>query len=102
MVPYSAASKMMMSDTNKQILHTTEELLHELLSEVRKMKSDYRQLQSENERLKVELKNSIPSINGTSNGDDLFAMNSAEKMAFRQKVLGLIERIDKHLPGGAG
>jgi hypothetical protein len=87
-----------MSDTNKHGLHTTEELLHELLSEVRKMKSDYRQLHIENERLKHEL-NQITSTPAQS-GDDLFAMNSAEKMAFRQKVMGLIERIDKHLPGG--
>jgi len=99
MEPCFAVSHTKMSDTNKNGLLITEELLDELLIEVRRMKSDYYQLQSENERLKNEINKTRAST--SSQNDEIFAMNSAEKLALRQKVLGLIERIDKHLPGGA-
>lgn len=88
-----------MSDTNKNDLQITEELLSEVLMEVRRMKSDFHLLESENERLKNELNKTKTS--GSSQNGEIFGMNSAEKLALRQKVLGLIERIDKHLPGGA-
>jgi regulator of replication initiation timing len=88
-----------MSDTNKNAIQITEELIDEVLKEVRRMKSDIKLLQSENERLRNELNKTRGS--GTTQNGEMFGMNSAEKLALRQKVLGLIERIDKHLPGGA-
>lgn len=83
-----------MSDHSNSPLHETEELLRDLLREVRKMKADVSSLQFENERLRKDL-----TSRATESSGDLFANGSTEKMALRQQITSLIEKIDKHLTG---
>jgi len=83
-----------MSDHSNSPLHETEELLRDLLREVRKMKADVSSLQFENERLRKDL-----TSRATESSSDLFANGSTEKMALRQQITSLIEKIDKHLTG---
>jgi regulator of replication initiation timing len=83
-----------MSDHPNSPLIETEELLRDLLREVRKMKTDVTSLRLENERLRNEL-----ASRGTEPAGDLFANGSTEKMALRQQIMSLIEKIDKHLTG---
>ncbi len=83
-----------MSDHLNSPITETEELLRELLREVRKMKADLSALRIENDRLRKELasKESEPA-------GDLFGNGSAERIALRQQIMGLIDKIDKHLTG---
>jgi predicted nucleic acid-binding Zn-ribbon protein len=83
-----------MSDHSNSPLLETEELLRELLREVRKMKSDISSLRQENDRLRKEL-----AANDSKPAGDLFGNGSAEKIALRQQIMVLIEKIDKHLTG---
>jgi hypothetical protein len=83
-----------MNDQSNTPLLETEELLRELLREVRKMKSDVSSLRQENERLRKEL-----ATRETEPASDLFGNGSAEKIALRQQVMSLIDKIDKHLTG---
>jgi predicted nucleic acid-binding Zn-ribbon protein len=83
-----------MSDQSKSPLLETEELLRDLLREVRKMKMDVSSLQLENERLQKELMS-----RATETASNLFANGSTEKMALRQQITSLIEKIDNHLTG---
>jgi regulator of replication initiation timing len=83
-----------MSDHSNSPILETEELLRELLREVRKMKADTASLRLENDRLRKELaqRDSEPA-------GDLFGNGSTEKIALRQQIMGLIDKIDKHLTG---
>jgi predicted nucleic acid-binding Zn-ribbon protein len=83
-----------MIDHSNSPLLETEELLRDLLREVRKMKSDVSSLRQENERLRNEL-----ATRENSSAGDLFGNGSTERMALRQQIMGLIEKIDKHLTG---
>jgi len=83
-----------MSDHSNSPVHETEELLRELLREVRKMKADMSGLRLENERLRNEL-----ATRETDHTGDLFGNGSAERIALRQQIMGLIDKIDKHLTG---
>lgn len=83
-----------MSDYSNSPVHETEELLRELLREVRKMKADLDGLRSENERLRTQL-----ATRETDHTGDLFGNGSAERLALRQQIMGLIDKIDKHLAG---
>jgi hypothetical protein len=58
------------------------------------MKADVSSLQFENERLRKDL-----TSRATESSSDLFANGSTEKMALRQQITSLIEKIDKHLTG---
>lgn len=82
-----------MSDQSKSPLLEME-LLRDLLREVRKMKMDVSSLQLENERLQKELMS-----RATETASNLFANGSTEKMALRQQITSLIEKIDNHLTG---
>lgn len=83
-----------MSDHPISPVQQTEELLRELLREVRKMKADMSSLRLENERLRSELSN-----RGSEPTGDLFGNGSAERIALRSQIMGLIDKIDKHLTG---
>ncbi len=84
-----------MTGTDPTPVQEMETLLKELLREVRKLKSGYQDLQAENDRLRKEISEakSGPAASLLGNG-------SAERLALRQQIMGLIEKIDKHLPGG--
>lgn len=73
-----------------------EALLKELLREVRKLKAGHQDLQTENERLRREM----AETKAGPAQESLFGNGSAERLALRQQIMGLIEKIDKHLPGG--
>jgi cell shape-determining protein MreC len=83
-----------MIDHSNSPLLETEELLRDLLREVRKMKSDLSSLRQENERLRNEL-----ATRENTSASDLFGNGSAEKIALRQQIMVLIDKIDKHLTG---
>lgn len=83
-----------MSDHLNSPVTETEELLRELLREVRKMKADLSTLRVENDRLRKEL-----ALRDSEPAGDLFGNGSTERMALRQQIMGLIDKIDKHLTG---
>jgi hypothetical protein len=83
-----------MSDHLNSPITETEELLRELLREVRKMKADLSSLRLENDRLRKDLASRESEPAG-----DLFGNGSAERFALRQQIVGLIDKIDKHLTG---
>ncbi len=83
-----------MIDHSNSPLLETEELLRDLLREVRKMKSDLSSLRQENDRLRKEL-----AATQSKPTSDLFGNGSTEKIALRQQIMVLIDKIDKHLTG---
>lgn len=85
-----------MSETDSTPSQETELLLRELLREIRKMKAGYTTLQQQNERLRQE----IIEAKQVQTQDELpLGGGTTERLALRQQIMGMIEKIDKHLPG---
>ncbi|MDR9417367.1 hypothetical protein [Gracilimonas sp.] len=68
------------------------QLLDEVGAEVDSLKKEIRELKRENSRLKTKLEEEHEKQT------DIFsAISESERLAFRQHVQGLIEKIDHHL-----
>jgi len=85
-----------MSDPNQTSIQKTEVLLRELLREVRKLKSENKELTREVQQLRKEAAERPASAKS-----GLLGNGSTDQLALRQQIMSLIEKIDKHLPGGA-
>jgi len=85
-----------MSEPNLTSIQQTEVLLRELLREVRKIKSENVELTKEVQRLHKEM-----ADRPTSAKSGLLGNGSTDQIALRQQIMSLIDKIDKHLPGGA-
>ena len=84
-----------MSEPNLTSIQQTEVLLRELLREVRNIKSENAELTKEVQRLRKVVAERLAA---TKSGQ--LANGSTDQIALRQQIMSLIEKIDKHLPGG--